>query len=374
MSNKILNKQIQFPLSGSFTGSLFGTSSYALTASYAMNGGGGGSTNTGSLLTTASVVLNTITFTKGDGSTFPITVNTGSGGGSGAGFPYSGSAVITGSLLVSGSGLTITGSTNITGDTTIKGNTTLSGNSVNVKGVISLNGIGGASTNGIVLDGSGDGFSQLYYDQNNSLGYADPTDTGPNSKTTVLSVTNGGLAFTYGEDSSQIAYLGNKYQGGPIGLVIGGTLPTFPLYTLDVNGSGRFMNGLIVTGSLNVTNGITGSLQGTASWATNFVSASNYVLNSATSSFVQNSQTSSFVLTSSLKALSGSALSFTGTPRSSSITFGSAFTNNLYAVAVIGEDARLWTIQSKTSAGFTINSNSSVALTGPVYWIATAFN
>jgi len=40
--------------------------------------GGGGSTNTGSLLTTASVNLNTITFTKGDGSTFPITVNTGS--------------------------------------------------------------------------------------------------------------------------------------------------------------------------------------------------------------------------------------------------------------------------------------------------------
>ena len=73
--------------------------------------GVGGSTPTGSLLTTASVSLNTITFTKGDGSTFPITVNTGSGGGSGTGFPFSGSAVITGSLFISGSaGLTITGS------------------------------------------------------------------------------------------------------------------------------------------------------------------------------------------------------------------------------------------------------------------------
>jgi len=40
----------------------------------------GASVDTGSLLTTASVVLNTITFTKGNGSTFPITVNTGSGG------------------------------------------------------------------------------------------------------------------------------------------------------------------------------------------------------------------------------------------------------------------------------------------------------
>jgi len=42
MSNKILNKQIQFPLSGSFTGSLFGTASYAL---FAENGGGGTGSN-----------------------------------------------------------------------------------------------------------------------------------------------------------------------------------------------------------------------------------------------------------------------------------------------------------------------------------------
>lgn len=60
------------------------------------------STNTGSLLTTASVSLNTITFIKGDGSTFPITVNTGSGGG-GSTFPYTGSAIISGSLTVTGS-------------------------------------------------------------------------------------------------------------------------------------------------------------------------------------------------------------------------------------------------------------------------------
>jgi len=38
------------------------------------------SANTSSLLITASVSSNTITFTKGDGSTFPITVDTGSGG------------------------------------------------------------------------------------------------------------------------------------------------------------------------------------------------------------------------------------------------------------------------------------------------------
>ena len=63
--------------------------------------GGGSSTDTGSLMLTGSVSLNTLTFTKGDGSTFNLTVDTGSSGGSA--FPYNGNAVITGSLTVSGS-------------------------------------------------------------------------------------------------------------------------------------------------------------------------------------------------------------------------------------------------------------------------------
>ena len=50
---------------------------------------------------------NTITFTKGDGSTFPVTVNTGSGA---AAFPFTGSAQITGSLIVTGSVTIRTGS------------------------------------------------------------------------------------------------------------------------------------------------------------------------------------------------------------------------------------------------------------------------
>ena len=50
--------------------------------------------NTGSLLITASAVLNDITFTKGDGSTFVVTVDTGSGGGG---------SVDTGSLVTTGS-------------------------------------------------------------------------------------------------------------------------------------------------------------------------------------------------------------------------------------------------------------------------------
>jgi hypothetical protein len=68
------------------------SSSYAETASVALDA-----------VESGTVSLNTLTFTKGNGSTFDLTVDTGSAG-SGAGFPFSGSAVITGSLVVSGSG------------------------------------------------------------------------------------------------------------------------------------------------------------------------------------------------------------------------------------------------------------------------------
>ena len=59
--------------------------------------------NTGSLMRTGSVSGNVLTFTKGDATTFTLTVATGSGGGGGAAFPYTGSAEITGSLGITGS-------------------------------------------------------------------------------------------------------------------------------------------------------------------------------------------------------------------------------------------------------------------------------
>jgi len=112
----------------------------------------------------------------------------------------------------------------------------------------------------------------------------------------------------------------------------------------------------------------TGSLLGTASWADNATTAS-YVLNAVSASFAS---TASFVPT--LKASSASVASFGGRPYSASVTFGTAYPNNLYSVTVTGEDSRAWSISSKTSTGFTIDTNSSTLLTGPVYWIATPFN
>jgi hypothetical protein len=123
--------------------------------------------------------------------------------------------------------------------------------------------------------------------------------------------------------------------------------------SLTVSGSVRVTGSLTITGSLTMTGSlnarsITGSLFGTASLALN----------------VQNAPKAGIIPFGS----------FTGTPLSSSITFGTPFPANTYAVTVTGEDVRSWTVSSKTSAGFTINSNSSVALAGNTYWTAILNN
>lgn len=97
--------------SGSGLYSVSGTPPYLLMVEAS---GAGSTVNTGSLLVTASAVNNDITFEKGDGTTFVVTVNTGSGGGGGSLFPFTGSANITGSLEV-------IGFSSLTGSVFIKG-------------------------------------------------------------------------------------------------------------------------------------------------------------------------------------------------------------------------------------------------------------
>lgn len=77
---------------GSFTGNLLGTASYVnlvagpnITINQTGNAfeisSSAGAINTGSFLVTASIASSTITFTKGDSSTFPIVILGGNGGG-----------------------------------------------------------------------------------------------------------------------------------------------------------------------------------------------------------------------------------------------------------------------------------------------------
>jgi hypothetical protein len=115
-------------------------------------------------------------------------------------------------------------------------------------------------------------------------------------------------------------------------------------FKLDVSGSGRFTNGLIVTGSLNAVNGVTGSLLGTSSFADNATSAS-YALTASysanvpeTASFAvsasqaQNAVSaaySAYALTSSY-SLAGSGFPFSG----SAVITGSLLITNLSSSGV----------------------------------------
>jgi hypothetical protein len=91
----------------------------------------------------------------------------------------------------------------------------------------------------------------------------------------------GGLIFgsgSYANTSSAV------FSGSTNGFV--GINQPNPQYSLDTSGSGRFTNGLTITGSLNVSGSITGSLFGTSSWANNALTAS-FVATSSTNAFVQ---------------------------------------------------------------------------------------
>lgn len=94
-----ISSSVLLPMTSSMT---VLSSSYAATASLLL-----GTITTASLATTnlftASVSTNVLTFTKGDGSTFNLTVDTGSTTPAVSTFPYTGSAIISGSLVITGS-------------------------------------------------------------------------------------------------------------------------------------------------------------------------------------------------------------------------------------------------------------------------------
>ena len=137
-------------ISGSFTGSLLGTasysnntvsSSYTLSSSYALTSSYSFNSNSASYANNSNNSIYAIT------ASYALTTS-GSGGGSGVGFPFSGSAVITGSLLVSGSGIINTGSLFVSGSGSINGN-------LNVTQTITINDTNiSASSGDLYLNGT----------------------------------------------------------------------------------------------------------------------------------------------------------------------------------------------------------------------------
>ena len=136
-----------------------------------------------------------------------------------------------------------------------------------------------------------------------------------------------------------------------------------------------------------VLQAVSSSFSSTSSYVQNAQTAS-YVITAQTASYVQTSQTASYVLqavsasyastaeyVNGMKTKSNVVLntSFGGTPLTAVVTFNTAFPDTDYSILVTGEDARAWTIESKTESGFTINTNSSIELIGSTFWQATSY-
>ena len=62
---------------------------------------------------------------------------------------------------------------------------------------------------------------------------------------------------------------------------------------------------------------------------------------------------------------------FSGTPKTSVVTFEAPFPDDSYSIVLSGEDSRIFTYFSKTINGFHISANANGALTGEVSWVAT---
>lgn len=117
------------------------------------------------------------------------------------------------------------------------------------------------------------------------------------------------------------------------------------------------------------------SYAATASYVANAISASY----ATTASYVQNSISASYATTASyingmiVKNNAVAAGSFTGNPRKATVTFTTPFPNANYSITITGEDSRTWTIESKVSGSFIINSNSAIAPINNTYWQAISY-
>lgn len=397
-----------------------GTASYAtnatnatnaITASYALNGGGGG-TPGGS---TYSIQYNNGTSFGGDsGLTYDFgnkifTVNSTIGTGDFKTITsldyYGGGTYLGGGPLYSNdSGLydyannypiaaydylnntyfyaggSVTADTNLTSYLPIIANSGITGNLIGTASYVNLTAGPGISVNGTSITASVRSVNGVFSDANGNIAATLAGTLTGTSASLVLSssgavtasITNSTLWVVSGDSTPSNNGKVWIYSSGSVGQ----WLQVAPLDTAAADARYLALTpqsnlaGNLNMGGYNITN--IGLLQGTASWAQNSSNAitSSYVVSASYSRTASYAET----VLNAPKAGYIAAGAFAGIPLSASVTFNTPIFNNAYAVAVTGEDARTWTIQSKTAAGFTINSNSSTALTGNVYWTATSYN
>jgi hypothetical protein len=171
-------------------------------------------------------------------------------------------------------------------------------------GTIFVNTVNGGSGAGVSI--TGNTTTNITLDANGNSQVRTLLVRNTNAFTSTTIEQNGITLLTSVSQSFSASYAGLKIAvtetaTGSVGSnylinALAGPASTSQKFYVDNTGSAFFSssvnigNNLIVTGSLNVTNGITGSLFGTASWANNATTAS-FVLNAVSSSFATSAAT-----------------------------------------------------------------------------------
>ena len=186
--------------------------------------------------------------------------------------------------------------------------------------------------------------------------------------------------------TASIAYLNVQYESASVIYSSGsnklGSIPsntqTFYGQVIIPTGSLSVSGSTTITGSLNVTGGITGSLQGTSSYTTQALSSSYSITasysNSSTSasysltaSYIQNAQTASYIL-NAVSSSYASTASYVITAQTASYVTGSIFTNSNSAAS-----ASYSITASYVSGSIFTNSNLAASASYAIY-AATAGN
>lgn len=322
--------------SGSFTGSLLGTASWAQnattasyvvtaqTASYVLQAVSSSFATNAANATTASYILNAISASYAATASIATSASFASTASSADNFTVRGT--LTAQTIVA---QTITSSTDfVTGSTrfgSLSSNTHQFTGSVSVTGSLSVNNssvVTGIGTSGQVAYWNGTtsqtGSTKLTYDGSKlTVGTSGNAIPGAitiarfvnNTDGSDVEINGNGYARLYFNDYSRGSDLkyyemlnyetnfkisrlndGNSIRSerltifGATGNVFIGSSPVDGGFKFDVSGSTRLNGNTQITGSLTVTQGITGSLFGTSSWAANAVTSS-YILNAVSASF-----------------------------------------------------------------------------------------
>lgn len=70
--------------------------------------------------------------------------------------------------------------------------------------------------------------------------------------------------------------------------------------------------------------------------------------------------------------ISGST--FSGNPKKATVIFVTPYLNNDYAISISSDINRTWTVENKTTTGFTINANANNSFnSNNVFWMTTEF-